>query len=247
MNIDLIVAYPDNCDYPLWRDWIKKNRKHFDKVIVVFTKTNGRDNYKEFVRSAMIMERVIFIDNPELTAGQDWRDVAMNEAIKYSSAKWIYFTEQDFIPVGFYMGRIAILMSEKYECIGAYDGGRLHPCAIFITRELLDKTNKYFGIKADKYDHFGQLQIDVEAMAQVGRIPEKSYLHFNGYSHNWRLISEGEVPNYKPDQFIQSLKDSLDVGVSLDPKWVEIAVKAIERYEMTFLDKEARKSHLNEP
>jgi hypothetical protein len=230
MNIDLIVSWGRNCDYPLWRYWLHQNRMSFKKVIVVFTESNLGEDYREFIKLAMAVDNVDFIQSPILKPNEDWRDVAVNEALKISNAEWVYFTEQDFLPVGFYMGRIAVLMSEKWDCIGAYDSGRLHPCAIFCKRELVDKTSKYFGIKEGEFDHFGLFQKEVEALVPVGRIPEVSYVHFNGYSHNWRLASDGQMPNYKPDEFIKSLEESMSIPVPLSPKWVDVAIGCINRH-----------------
>lgn len=230
MNIDLIVTWGRNCDYPLWRNWIHQNRLSFKKVIVVFMETNMGDDYRDFIKLAMAVDNITFIQSPTLLPNQDWRDVAVNEGLKNSNAEWVYFTEQDFIPKGFYMGRLAVMMADKYDCIGAYDSGRLHPCAILAKRELIEKTSKDFGIKESQYDHFGLFQKEVEELCRVGRIPQESYKHYNGYSHNWRLLSEGQPPNYEPQEFINSLYESLLLAVPLNPKWVEIATRGVNMH-----------------
>lgn len=225
--IDLIVSWGRNCDYPLWRDYIHKNRMFFDKVIVVFTESGMEENYQEFIERAMAVDQITFVNSPFVGSGQDWRNVAVNEGLKYSTSDWVYFTEQDFFPVGFMMGRVSLLRADGFDCIGVYDAGRLHPCCIFAKRFLIEKTSKDFGIEEGVSDHFGKFQREVEALTRVAKIDD-NYKHFNGYSHNWRLVSEGQKPNYKPEEFIQSLEESLKVSVPLSPTWVEKAMGAIE-------------------
>src|SRR5690348_16350414 len=94
---DIILAWPRNCDYPLWRQFIRENRPLFNEIIIVFTDTFDQHDYSEFVRRAMFQDHVLFLDNPAIQSGEDWRNVAIHHALLHSyNAQWVWFTEQDF-------------------------------------------------------------------------------------------------------------------------------------------------------
>ena len=91
MTPDLIVSWPCNCDYPLWRKWIAAERGWFGRVFVVFTDHAGED-ISPFVRQRMTAD-ITFLDSH--ADGRDWRDAAINLALDCSGSEWIWFTEQD--------------------------------------------------------------------------------------------------------------------------------------------------------
>lgn len=241
MNIipDIIVSWPRNNDYPLWRKFIKDNRTKFNEVIVVFTETFQGDDYREFVRKAMFKEYVHFVDSPLPNAGEDWRDIAVNQALLHSyNADWIWFTEQDFlITDDKFWDFVYQEAGNGREVIGTMDGQRLHPCCIFIKREALNKTRKNFGIIPGELDHFGLLQKDIDKLnldkflltdgGQFG------YKHYNGLSQNWTLASRGEKPNYKIEEFIDYLEKCLkaEPEITLDERFKNVANSVITAYK----------------
>lgn len=220
---DVIVSWPRNNDYPLWRQFIRDNRNRFAKVIIVFTETNQGANYKKFVMDAMNEDNVTFFDSPTYGAEQDWRDVAVNCALQYSTSNWVWFTEQDFYPRNGFWNYVDSLYTLGYDVIATYDAGRMHPCNILLKRSVLDKTRKNFAIVPGVADHFGQLQIDLEQMdIKIGAIHPDAYFHYNGLSHNFTLMSRGETPNYYPEEFNQYLNMCLEVNVPLEPGFVSL-------------------------
>lgn len=232
INPDVIVCWPNNCDYPLWRDQIRKHRSRFNEIIIVFTETNGAVNYEDFVRQAMFEDHVLFVSSPIVNGNQDWRNVATNAALLQSyNAPYIWFTEQDFLFNETFWDTIDQLPDPDF--IGVDDNGRWHPCSMLIKRELLNGTSKNFGIVPDKSDHFGIIQKELTWLRDTTaglkyylfdvNTHTEMFKHFNGYSHNWRLITEGQQPNYQPEEFKTSLQNSLDVSVPLDPRWVKTA------------------------
>lgn len=228
---NIIVSWPDNCDYPLWRLFIHESRNLFDKVIVVFTKTNTNINFKSFVFSQLLKDNIIMIDSPIINSGEDWRDIAVKSGLKYIIDGWIWFTEQDFeVKPGFF-DYINNSQIDGINVIAAYQGTRMHPCSIFITRSLLSALNTDYGIIPNKGDHFCKLQSEIELHGiPVRVIPEYYYKHYNGLSHNWRLVSDGQKAVYKPDEFNEYLMACLDAPVDLDDKFKELAEKAINAY-----------------
>ena len=233
---DIIVTWPRNCDYPVWRDFIRQYRHLFNKVIIVFMETNQGHDYRHFLRDAMAKDNITFLQSPKIQPGEDWRNVAVNLALEHSTSKWVWFTEQDFLIHDMRFLTVAVFGSmAEMDVIGMSAGGRLHPCCIFIKRETLEKTHKNFGIVPDRSDHFGQLQKDIEGQNMsryyYAEDPVNGFVHFNGLSHNWTLLSNGETPNYKIEDFQGYLELSLDAEkyVELSPFWKRIALDFINR------------------
>lgn len=228
---DLIITWPNNCDYPLWRKWLAENSQRFEHVVVVFMESNQGDNYSEFLIENL-PGVVIPLFSPQIQPGQDWRDVAVNfglSFLKNSDAEWVWFTEQDFVPGQMFWVEFEKLKQYGFETIGVMDSERLHPCSLFVKRSVLENTSKDFTAKPPEYDHFGKLQ--KELTTNITTIDPQHYHHFAGMSHNWRLVTDGEQPNYKPDEFIEYLKRSLACGQKIDDRWQMIAEQAISKHE----------------
>lgn len=229
---DIIVSWPKNCDYPLWREFIRKNRARFNLILIVFTEANQGVDYMPFVKKAMEQDYVHCIENSEVLSGQDWRDVAVKRALLQSyNAEWVWFTEQDFyITDEMYWFTVSEMADKGLRIIGVKDAQRLHPCSMFIRRDLLNWLNKDFGANPPYYDHFGYIQQQLEANKEdVGIIPENLYTHMNGLSHNYTLMANGGKPNYYPEIFNKWLIDCLKVSVPLNEEWVAVAKAYLAR------------------
>lgn len=228
MKPDIVVSWPRNCDYPLWRQFIHNNRDKFSDVIVVFTETYHGDDYRDFVYRVMLPDRVQCIQSPPPGRNQDWRDVAVNYGLMWCQSDWIWFTEQDFYPNDKFWGELNQGVSDGKQVMAVYIGERMHPCSIFMERSLLNQTRHNFGIVPDKSDHFSLLQIDIEGLGfDIGRFSDDSYFHFNGLSGNYYLASAGQTPNYNIEEFKQYLRDCLSANVDLDPRFVAVAYKIL--------------------
>jgi hypothetical protein len=222
---DVIVAWPRNADYPLWRQFIRDNRERFNLVIVVFTETHQGDDYREFVRGAMAEDWVLFIDNPPIQSGQDWRDVAMKQALLHSyNSEWVWFTEQDFLiedPHAFFQTLEVLSRRPDISWIATYDGPRLHPCCLFVRREILNQMHKDFSANPPHYDHFGAIQQQLEGLGEEMKLT-KGYTHLAGLSHNMTLVYNSQEPNYKPEEFQNYLRECFRVTVPLDPRFTRL-------------------------
>ena len=80
---DVIVVWPRNCDYPLWRKFIHENRSRFGKVIIVFMETNQGDDYRAFIKSTLSPNLYAIYDSPTPQGYEDWRNVAVCEGLKH--------------------------------------------------------------------------------------------------------------------------------------------------------------------
>ena len=78
---------------------IHNNVDKFNKIIIVFTDMKTSGDYRQWIQNVMAKDNVTFIENDEVSSGKDWRDVAVQKALKLSTSEWIWFTEQDFTPI----------------------------------------------------------------------------------------------------------------------------------------------------
>jgi len=227
--MDVILSWPRNTDFPIWRQWIRDHRQLFNRVIIVMTETNQGEDYQPFLRFVMARDKITFVDIQPTPPNRDWRDVAVNKGLEYSDAEWVWFTEQDFIGSDELFNEITKVTNHHMgDMVGAYDGKRLHPCCIFINRALLDVTTKNFGIVPDKLDHFGVLQVELERITPVhSPLPPEWYTHMNGLTHNMNLVFNGQEPNYKPEEFKKYLSNCLKVSVPLDERFVKLCTMCL--------------------
>lgn len=221
---DIIISWPRNNDYPLWRQFIHEQRKHFNEIIVVFTDTFENDDYSHFVRETMFADHIIFVDNPPIQHGEDWRNVAIHQALLHSyNAEWIWFTEQDFFCKKGFFEETEKLISEGNDAIVVYDGARrMHPCSIMVKRTTLDKTRKNFGVIPDVSDHFSVIQTDLELCGKVVEIPTKFYFHMNGLSSNFAQVARGGRPNYQPEIFNAYIDRCMMSNVNKSDRFVDV-------------------------
>ena len=223
MRPDLLATWPTNCDYPLWRRWLCEERRRFAKVIVIFSPHPGLLDYRQFVRARLADADVEFLDAP----GQgEWRDVAVNAALDRSDAEWVWFTEQDFlIHEPFFWRVVGNCETHGARMIGIKRDERWHPCCLFVKREDVERTPRYFG--PEPVDHFWSFG---EALVRAG-VPKAdldawlrddgAYTHLAGLSRNHQIIDgwkRGSYPLseelYHPEQLASYLERCLAEGSS---------------------------------
>lgn len=218
MKPDAIVAWPVHADYPLWRQFIHDERSRFEQVIVAMTEHPGY-NYVDFVRTAMCPDDITFIST-HAYGDRDWRDLAVNAALDVSTAEWVWFTEQDFlIRDEYWFWSTVERWSPIVDAVGIEEpGGRkAHPACLFVRREAIEATDRYFGTVP--MDHFGSF---TDQLGTIHYIPPSTYEHLQGLSHNHWLVDSGEeAGRFKMDRFARYLEDCLRVDVPLDSDWAE--------------------------
>ena len=216
--MDLIVCWPRDCDYPLFRAFLAAERRRFESVIVVFTDHHGGDI------SACVREvtDATFLDS---SGHGDWRDNAVNMALDASGAERVWFTEQDFLitdPARFWcqeQGQPVLGWQEHDE--------RWHPSSLFVDRDLIDRTSRYFG--PDPLDHFHRFGQELAALSPIARL-EGGFEHLQGTSQNHSLIDRGRDDGvFKRERFREYLAASLAAPVPLYPEWADKARREIER------------------
>jgi hypothetical protein len=243
-SIDVIVSWPNSMDYPLWREFIVRHKSLFNRIFIVFTETNTGIDYTDFVKSALDYPEFCFIYPEPIKAGEDWRDKAVNRALDESTANWVWFTEQDCLPISPSFWPIVALGMARFDALGYKEGQRMHPSNLWVKREFINKTPRDFSIKPNELDHFGKFYFSLRFSGakihtfkyQGGTDNHDTFFHMNGLSHNLSLIQRGEPPVYKEDQFSDYVRMSLEIE-PLDPRYKEMC----EKY-LAGLENEARTS-----
>ncbi len=221
---DLICVWPDTIDFPLFREWVHKERARFSKVIIVFTETNWPfTNLTNWIQETMKQDDVSFVMNDPVE-NRDWRDVATKKGLTISDSEWVFFTEPDFFPQPGFWSFSQSLMN-TYRAVGVKQGERLHPCCLFLSRALLSEIHKDFSANPPEYDHFGFIQKELKDQ-YVGTIPPMFWQHMNGLSHNMFLLQSGEKPVYMPKEFRKYLQKCLLIDLPLH----EGFIKTIKEY-----------------
>jgi hypothetical protein len=228
MTPDIIISWPRSCDYPLWRQMIRDNRDKFNKVIIVFTQTHYGPDYRSFVAGSMQRDNCFFVDNLPVTGEQDWRNVAVNHGLSFSSSEWVWFTEQDFLPQYGFWEHVAEVEKE-FSAIGVMEGSRVHPACLFVKRDIVSQTKKDFSIVPEKADHFYRFTKQIEGITSIGIIPSELWHHMNGLSQNYCMAFNGEVANYNPPEFNKYLLDCQKVSVMQDPRFNAFANAYLNR------------------
>jgi len=231
---DIIMCYPNNCDFPLWRTSLGLNRDRYNEVIIAITETNSPQNYTEHIKQSLSHLHVQFVIPPPTLPGEDWRNVATNMCLLHSyNAEWILFTEQDFIITDYpaFFEEIEEAATYGYKVMGYYEGTRLHPCFILIHRSELAPLKKVFSIIPNAHDHFYQIQKQLDdKITPIYKVANNCY-HLNGLSSNMSLVERGGQPNYKPQEFYDYIQDSLQ-NMNLSPVWT----KTFTTWQQTYHD-----------
>lgn len=235
VTLDLLVTWPVDCDYPVWRRWLAANRMRFDRVIVAFSPMPGSDDWRDQLRPLLAADDVTCLDT-RWEDGADWRDAAVNAALNVSEAAWVWFTEQDFHivePDNFWRTVYAHL--ECADAIGVRADTRWHPCSLFVHRDAVEATSRYFG--SDPVDHFYRFGKELEAKAarfvNIDAFWPYTYNHMQGLSHNFHLVRRGEEVTFKPDEFARYLWACRHSGVPLVPEWTALVAPWLARYHLS--------------
>jgi len=216
---DAVACWPRNCDYPLWRRFVRDERERFGEVIVVFTEHDGHD-YRDFVRGAL--PEAACLDSPP-RGERDWRDVAVNAALDRSASDWVWFTEQDLL-IG---DRDAFFALDGPR--GFWDHYRWHPASLLLPRDAVEATSRYFG--PVPLDHFARFS--AELAIEVQPVPRELFSHLQGVSQNHWLYERYrslDAPGiFAPQRWLDYLAASLGAGVPLDGRWARLAREALGR------------------
>ena len=215
-RIDVIVCWPRSCDYPLWRQFIRDERHRFYRVLAMFTEHSGHD-YSDWLRANC--PDVEFVDS--FIRDGDWRDGAVNAALDISTSNRVWFTEQDFfITDPSFWDAEGVVVG-----FNAGDGRPLHPASLFVNRDLIPLTSRYFG--PEPVDHFYTFGTELCGLIEP-TLMTSGFEHLQGTTQNHSLIDSGEDAGvFRRDRFRDYLRACLAADVWLEPGWAANARREI--------------------
>lgn len=188
MNCDILSQVCIFTDYPIWRAMIAKYRDRFNKVILYPSKHHGVIDLEEFWKKVF---KETWVNPVSIDYGtEDWRQAETDPCLSYSDSEWIWFCEADFFVKDWnrFFNDIEKTM-KTVDMIGWWNETQfpyIHPCCLFIKRELLEKTNKDFSPHPEipGSDHFGMLTRDAERLgAKIVKLQDLGYQEFEDAFH----------------------------------------------------------------
>lgn len=232
---DVILQYCQYDDYPIFRRNLSKYRHRFNKVILYMSKHHGFRDFGDFSKDQI---KETWVEPVPIDYGkEDWRMAEVTPCLKHVESEWVYFMEQDFFVEDwdkFYTD--VEKLSTECDMFGwAQNDTRpyIHPCSLFIKRELLDRTSKDFSAHPEVLDsdHFAQITQDaIKLGAKIIKFQDIGYnnwenaFHMQGLTYpyqNWSTDRIFGVTN--PEAFFVYNYFSRLAPVPQDPRYIELS------------------------
>lgn len=228
-KIDILTTWPNNLDYPLFRQFLMKNRHYFNQIIIYLNEQNMELNLTKFLKKTLRDDvgAIVLLDDMEKRGSRDWRDVATNESLPHSNGEWVWFVEQDFMIRKEFLPTVMSAM-DRYEVIGFKDTNRLHPASLFVRRNIIDQTSKDFSPDPPQFDHFAKFSIECRekgnwaTFRSLGLKEGISWYHHAGLSQNYILAQQMKVPNYAPQEFLVYNQASREINIPLNKEYIKL-------------------------
>lgn len=227
IQVDTVTIHPRSIDYPLWREQLEWYSPYFEKNIVCFSGGTVWD-FSSFVREVMNPVKTIFVESRNPTGEEDWRNVAVNQALEQSLSEWVLFLEPDFFWRDQVFLNTVFELTKIYNVLSFWEANRLHPAFLLVKRELIEKTRKDFGTIPDKLDHFGKFSQDLKNLTEIGELDKlgftmgKDWYHMQGLTHNYNLCRDGNLKSvFKRDEFATYNSFCLKAHTKLNPLFKE--------------------------
>lgn len=193
---DVITCHPRDVYYPFWVYQMNKNRELFGRIIVMMTQTSSNRDYTQYLKSHL--NNGTIIEKYE-DRGIDWRNAAINKALKYIVSPSVLFLEQDFLVKEDFFRRL-LEQGETHNAVGFRDNARFHPACFLVKKEIIDKTNKDFSANPPTGDHFSIFSDELINLGEWTTLEEldlPDWYHLAGLTQNYRLATNF----FKPRQF----------------------------------------------
>lgn len=251
-SIDIVCQYCIFNDYPIFRRNMAKYRDKFNKIILYPSRHHGHIDLEEFAKRVF---PETWVEPVAIDYGvQDWRQAETEPCLKHIEAEWVWFTEQDFFVRDWDWFYKAIEEEMKLaDMIGWMNLTHyhyIHPCCLFIKKEVLDKTQKDFRAhpEIDGCDHFAMLTRDVEKMGKKitpiqgltldnGQHPKEweDFFHLGGLTYpyqNWGFEKHFGVGN--KEAFYSYNYWSRKAEVEQSPEYLKLSEEVEEELNNRF-------------
>ena len=238
MSTDIVLAWPRHCDYPLWRDWLVKNRPHLGSVVIGFTEHHLENDWRQYVSRELARIGGVRVFDATRADGQDWRDTAVNEMLDRSCSEWVWFMEPDFIIRDDKKFRRAVAKGQMLgDVVGYREDGedRRHPSCLIVRRSAIEKTSRYFGdVPVDHFHAFcqelertGARFADLDLRSSKLSDDDGDFTHIGGLSRNEQLVDSREWEEVRrPDE--HALYLTLCMKKRCHPAWSERSKEFVE-------------------
>lgn len=216
MKKSLVISWISACDYPLFREWIRKwGVNFFDEIIIYWDVQFRHPFYWAFIQQDLAQfPEIKFLDPVDYGFGVgDWRHAATTEMIKHATGDWIFSIEQDWFCRNWeeHFGAIegSLKESDFFGWWNPTNNPYIHPAFWAIKRELLEKTNKDFSAhpEINGSDHFAKITYDaIQLGARIDRYggdfhPTSLHFHLGGVNQNYlNGLTEG-FKFHRPEAF----------------------------------------------
>lgn len=254
MKPDLLICWIKHADYPIFRATLRKHRDFFGKIIIYWSEHFRDDYFDKFIqRDLEDLGNIEFLPNIEYQYGiEDWRNIATNHMLKYTTSEWVCSVEQDWFSRDWdQLLEIVAKKMETHDLIGwdaeCEDGIYIHPAFWFIKRSVLEQTRKDFSAR-DRLDHFGWITRDVQKIG--GKIfglewdgglncspnAKAHSFHLGGVNQNYiNGLQEGFV-FHRPEVFMIYNYWCRKTNVTQDPKFTALSLKIEAKLRRDFPD-----------
>lgn len=196
-KIDVISQICVYVDYPLYREFLKKYRDKFNKIILYPSRHHGVVDLEDYLKETI---PETWVKPVEIDYGkEDWRQAETMPCLEYSGAEWILFLEQDFFCDDWdKLWEDVEKAMQEADLIGWWNETHfpyVHPCFLLIKRELLDKTNKDFSAhpEINGGDHFAMITHDAQELGativklqDLGWTEPEHAMHLGGLTYPYQ-------------------------------------------------------------
>jgi hypothetical protein len=250
-NCDIIQQICVYNDYPILRHLLNAKWK-FDQVILFPSRHHGKIDCEEFLKSNI---KATWVTRPPIDYGvEDWRQAECIPCLPHSKSSWLWFSEQDFFVDDWeeFFAYIEEQMKTA-DLIGWWHDSAfpyIHPCCMFIKREMLDKTNKDFRAHPETIgsDHFAMITRDVERLGgKIVKIQDDGWtnweraFHMAGLTYPYQnfdgdntIFGVGNV-----ESFYVYNKLARQAPIVQDPQWLDLSIeveKVLDKLHPEFKD-----------
>lgn len=241
MKPDVITQYCVYNDYPIFRHHLQKYRDQMNKIILYPSRHHGFRDFEAFSKEQI---KETWVDPVPINYGvEDWRQAETIPCLQHLESDWVWFREQDFFVDNWdkFYEDAERLMTEC-DMFGWQQNDNapyIHPCCLFIKRELLNKTSKDFSAHPEIHesDHFATITKEARELgAKIVRLQDVGYknwenaYHLGGMSYpyqNWstdRIFGVGNLEAFYAYNYYSRLP-----CVPQDPHYIDLSYE-IEDY-----------------
>lgn len=244
MRKSLILSWISACDYPLFREWIRKwGVNFFDEILIYWDVQFRYPFYWAFIEQELAkFPEIKFLD--PIPVEKDWRHTSTTELINHATGDWIFSIEQDWVcrnwEEHFDAIKESLRVSDFFGWWNPTNNPYIHPAFWAIKRELLEKTSKDFSAhpEINGSDHFAKITYDVlELGAKIDKYEgdvsfDSLHFHLGGINQNYLNGLTKGFQFHRPEIFKVYNTMSGLANVKQNPKFIQLIAQIGDQLPM---------------